>query len=113
MGWQLRQQRAWQTCLCKSGVLVSLALIQTSAGLQVYALVDLDGSRRNVSAHTVLTGRTTPNGVAYANGSLWVTENNATTRYDGVVSAAVAGKACSSLEMLINAQQLLLAVISY
>ena len=46
---------------------------------------------------TACAGLFVPNGVAYANGSLWVTQNNVTTMYENADAAAIAGQVRSTL----------------
>ena len=68
--------------------------------VQVYAVVDRDGTRTNITTVTLLSGLNTPNGVAYQDGSLWVAQVLNVTRYDNVDAIALAGQVwpliCSS-----------------
>ena len=61
--------------------------------LQVYAVVDRDGTQSNITTVTLLSGLNTPNGVAYQDGSLWVAQVLNVTRYDNVDALALAGQA--------------------
>ena len=55
-------------------------------------MVDRDGTQRNITTVTLLSGLNTPNGVAYQDGSLWVAQVLNVTRYDNVDAAALAGQ---------------------
>ena len=71
--------------------------------MQVYALVDRDGTRANITAVTLLSGLNTPNGVAYQDGSLRVAQVLNITRYDDVDAAALAGQVrCSSAALQVQ-----------
>lgn len=51
---------------------------------RVYAMVDGDGDGTADAVHTVATGLTQPNGVAFRDGSLYVAEVSRILRYDGI-----------------------------
>lgn len=65
----------------------SIIYVSSNSGV-VTALVSCHG---NVSACELLINQGSPNGIAYANGSLWVATVPALTRWDGVDAAALAG----------------------
>ena len=70
--------------------------------LQVYAVVDRDGTRQNVSSSRILSGLNSPNGVAYQDGSLWVAEITNVTRYDNVDTAVLSGQVSRSPPASLN-----------
>ncbi len=51
---------------------------------RVYAMVDQDGDGTADVVHTIATGLTRPNGVAFRDGSLYVGEVSRILRYDGI-----------------------------
>ncbi|KAK9789387.1 hypothetical protein WJX73_008205 [Symbiochloris irregularis] len=67
-----------------------------STASEVTALVDMDGSGSNVTAVTVLTNQSAPNGVVWHQGSLFVAETRAITRYDNADGYAISGQAFPS-----------------
>ena len=60
--------------------------------MQVYALVDRDGTCRKVMVQKLLTGLLRPNGVAWHGGNLFVAEAGQITRFDNVDTYALAGQ---------------------
>lgn len=60
--------------------------------MQVTALVDVDGTGANITAVTVLTNQTQPNGVVWHQGSLYVAETRRITRYDNADGFAINGQ---------------------
>ena len=60
--------------------------------LQVYALVDKSGNGSDVEVRTILSGLSDPSGVAWHRGSLFVAEQDRTTRYDNVDEAVLSGQ---------------------
>ena len=60
--------------------------------LQVRAIVDPTGTGSNVSVYTLLIEKEAPNGVAWHDGSLFVSETTKVTRYDKVDIYALTGQ---------------------
>ena len=50
----------------------------------VYAIVDKDGDRKGDQVLTIATGLTSPSGIAFRNGSLYVAEISRVIRYDDI-----------------------------
>ncbi|KAK9803128.1 hypothetical protein WJX73_008615 [Symbiochloris irregularis] len=67
-----------------------------STGSEVVALVDAEGIGSNITAVTVLTNQTQPNGVVWHEGSLYVAETRRITRYDNPDVYAISGQAFPS-----------------
>lgn len=63
--------------------------------MQVYALVDRDGTGKNVQVQHALNAEVDPNGVVWHNGSLYVAEASQITRFDNADDYVLAGKVCS------------------
>jgi glucose/arabinose dehydrogenase len=70
-------------------------------GGRVYALVDSDGDQRADRTVIVAAGLTSPNGVAFRDGALYVAEIARVLRYDGI-EAAVAAAATPPAPVVIN-----------
>ena len=88
---------AFQLSMCRLTLPMSPADIPSPAAeqlicVQVYALVDHEGSGVNVQVHKVLTGQDQPNGVAWHKNSLYVAEVGQITRYDNPDASALVGK---------------------
>ena len=64
------------------------------------ALVDQDGTGRNVTATTLLSGLTAPNGVAWHDGTLYVAETRRITSYPNADAVALAGQVSVTTHML-------------
>ena len=58
----------------------------------MWALVDREGTGRNVRVQKVLTGLYRPNGVAWRDSALFVAEAGQVTRFDNVDAYALAGQ---------------------
>ncbi len=58
--------------------------VGTRAEGNVYALVDNDGDHHADRVLTIASGRTMPNGVAFADGALYVAELTRVIRFDGI-----------------------------
>ena len=80
--------------LFATSVLAALTPVLWSCAdaVQVYALVDREGTGAHVQLHELLTGQNQPNGVAWHNNSLYVAEVGQITRYDNPDAFALAGK---------------------
>jgi glucose/arabinose dehydrogenase len=62
----------------------STLFIGTRRGTEVYAIELLDGNTRAGTRHTITSGRTMPNGVAFRDGSLYVAEVSRILRFDNI-----------------------------
>jgi glucose/arabinose dehydrogenase len=60
--------------------------VGTRRGQDVFALVDGDNDQKAEKVVKLLSGLTTPNGVAFRNGSLYVAQVNRVLRYDSIES---------------------------
>ncbi|HVR30151.1 MAG TPA: PQQ-dependent sugar dehydrogenase, partial [Thermoanaerobaculia bacterium] len=61
-----------------------ILFVGTQRAGNVYAVVDSDGDHEVDAVHTVATGLTQPNGVAFRDGSLYVAEISRIRRYDDI-----------------------------
>ena len=59
----------------------------------VYALADRTKDNRADEVVTIASGLRMPNGVAFANGTLYVAENHRIVKFDGVLDAVKPGMA--------------------
>ena len=63
---------------------LGIVFVGTQRAGVVYAVVDRDGDHQVDAVHTIATGLTQPNGVAFKDGSLYVAEISRVLRYDDI-----------------------------